>query len=83
MDNLKLLITLGSEFEAQIIKAKLSEAGIESLMQVADTADMMPALDYSGGVGIYVEEEDYDVARSMVDSGEDDLDDDMEIGVGD
>lgn len=83
MDNLQLLITLGSEFEAQIIKAKLAEAGIESLMQVADTDNMVPALDYSRGVGIYVEEEDYDVARSMIDSGEDDLDDDMEIGVGD
>ncbi len=83
MDNLRLLITLGTELEAQIIKAKLSEAGIESLMQVADTDAMVPSLDYSRGVGIYVEEEDYDVARSLIDSGEDDLEDDMEIGVGD
>lgn len=81
MDNLRLLITLGTEFEAQIIKAKLAEAGIESMMQIADIDNMLPPLDYTRGIGIYVEEEDLAVAQSMVDTGADDLDDDMEVGV--
>ncbi len=83
MDNLVLLTTVNNEIEAEIVKQKLAEAGIESLMQAADTDSMLPALDYTRGVGIYVESEDFDVAQGMIGSGEDDLDDDMEIGVGD
>jgi hypothetical protein len=83
MDNLVLLATVSSEIEAEIIKQKLAEAGIESMMEAAATDNMLPSLDYSRGVGLYVEEEDFEVAQGMIGSGEDDLDDDMEIGVGD
>ncbi|HET9137412.1 MAG TPA: DUF2007 domain-containing protein [Candidatus Kapabacteria bacterium] len=83
MGNLVLLTTVSNEIEAEIIKQKLAEAGIESMMEAADTDSMLPSLDYSRGVGLYVEEEDFEVAQGMIGSGEDDLDDDMEIGVGD
>jgi hypothetical protein len=83
MGNLVLLTTVSSEIEAEIIKQKLAEAGIESMMEAADTDSMLPALDYTRGVGLYVEEEDFEIAQGMIGSGEDDLDDDMEIGVGD
>lgn len=83
MGNLVLLTTVSNEIEAEIYKQKLAEAGIESMMEAADTDSMLPSLDYSRGVGLYVEEEDFEVAQGMIGSGEDDLDDDMEIGVGD
>ncbi len=83
MNDLKLLVTMPSEIEAEIIKQKLLEAGIQSLIQAADMDNMLPPLDYTRGVAIYVAPDDFETAQGLIGSGEDDLDDDMEIGVGD
>ncbi|HYM20525.1 MAG TPA: DUF2007 domain-containing protein [Candidatus Kapabacteria bacterium] len=83
METLKLLATFNNEIEAQVVKAKLAEAGIESLLRSADTDNMLPMLDFITGVGIYVEPDDLSVAQGLIGSGSDDLDDDMEVGVGD
>ncbi len=83
MDELVLLTRMNSEPEAQIIKQKLAEADIECLMQSGDMDGVLPAIDYTMGVGIYVNADDFEEAQSLIGSDLDDLDDDAEIGVGD
>jgi hypothetical protein len=81
MENLALLATLNSEIEAEIIRQKLAEAGIESMIKTADAHNVLPAFEFTEGVGVYVETEDLSVAQGLIGSGSDDLDDDMEVGV--
>ncbi len=83
MDELVLLTRMNSEPEAQIIKQKLAEAGIECLMQSGDMDGVLPVIDFTMGVGIYVNADDFDEAEALIGSDEDDLDDDMETGTGD
>jgi len=82
MEGLQLLTTLNSEFEAEIIKQKLSEAGIESFIQSGDADNMFPSVDSASGVGVFVEPYDFEKATWLITNAKDDLTDDMEVGAG-
>ncbi len=83
MENLILLTTVSTEFDMEIIKAKLIDAGIECFVQSNDPDNTLPMLDYASGIKIYVLPGDLEKATWLVTNTEDDLDDDMEVGVGD
>ncbi len=78
MKNLKLLSTYQTEFEAELVRAKLEREGIEAMVEAQDRSNVLPSVDYANGFHLYVEPEDYDRAKAIVDSTEDDLTDDME-----
>jgi hypothetical protein len=83
MDNYVHLTTVSSEFEMELIKAKLNEAGIEVFTQSNDPDNMLPSLDYATGVKLYVLPEDLEKADYLITNTDDDLTDDMETGAGD
>jgi hypothetical protein len=82
MEGLQLLTTLNSDFEAELIKQKLAEAGIESLIQSGDADNMFPSVDSASGVGVFVEPYDLEKATWLITNAKDDLTDDMEVGAG-
>ncbi|MEP7234771.1 MAG: DUF2007 domain-containing protein [Ignavibacteriota bacterium] len=77
MEGLQLLTTSGTDFEAELIKQKLSEAGIESFVQSSNSDNMLPNTE---GVSVYVEAYDFEKATWLVTNSKDDLTDDMEVG---
>lgn len=83
MDNMILLTTVSTEFDMEIIKAKLLDAEIECFVQSNDPDNTLPMLDYASGIKIYVLPSDLEKATWLVTNTEDDLTDDMEVGVGD
>ncbi|HET6400350.1 MAG TPA: DUF2007 domain-containing protein [Candidatus Kapabacteria bacterium] len=78
MTNLKLLSTYQTEFEAELVRGKLEREGIEAMIESQDRSNMIPSLDYAGGVHLYVEPEDLERAKEIINSPDDDLMDDME-----
>jgi len=78
MEHYKLLNSYQTEFEAELIRGKLLREGIQSFIQAEDLANVLPSLDYSNGINVYVEPEDYDRAKQILDTTEDDLTDDMD-----
>jgi hypothetical protein len=83
MTQMQLLTTVSTQIDAEIIKEKLFDAGIESFMQSDDLDNMMPAMDYASGVKIFVIPDDFEKATWLITNSEDDLTDDMEVGGGD
>ena len=81
MEGYQLLTTLKTDFEAEFIKQKLAEAGIECFIQSSDAEGMLPYLE--NGVGIFVEPYDFEKALYLITDAKDDLTDDMETGGGD
>ena len=79
MKNLKLLSTYQTEFEAELIRTKLEDQGIEAMIEAQDRSDALPSLDYSNGFHIYVEPADYERAQDILNATDDDLTDDMEM----
>jgi hypothetical protein len=80
MKNLKLLSTYASEFEAELVRTKLESEGIEAMLEAQDRSNVIPSVDYANGFHVYVEPEDYDRALSIVETTDDDIADDMELG---
>ncbi len=78
MNNLKLLSTYQTEFEAELVRGKLEREGIEAMIEAQDRSNILPSLDYAGGVHLYVEPEDLERAKVIVESTDDDLTDEME-----
>ncbi len=78
MKNLKLLSTYPTEFEAELVRTKLEREGIEAMIEAQDRSNVLPSVDYANGIHLYVEPEDYDQAKAIIDSPADDLTDDME-----
>ena len=78
MKDLELLSTYPTEFEAELVRNKLEEQGIEAMLEAQDRSNALPSLDYASGFHIYVEPEDLDRARSIIENEDDDLLDDME-----
>ena len=78
MKNLKLLSTYQTEFEAELVRGKLEREGIEAMLEAQDRSNVLPSLDYSNGYHVYVEPEDLDRAKEIINNTEDDLTDDME-----
>jgi len=80
MKNLKLLSTYASEFEAELVRTKLQNEGIEAMVEAQDRSNVLPSVDYANGFHLYVEPEDLDRAKQIVETTEDDIDDEMELG---
>lgn len=80
MQNLVLLKTLTTEFEAELIRTKLEKEGIHAMLQSEDISNVLPSLDYSNGIHLFVTPEDEASARQIIDNIEDDLTDDMDTG---
>ena len=83
MQGLELLTTLNSDLEAQVIKSKLAESGIESFLQYSDSIGTFAGRDSVKGINLYVEPYDFEKATWLITNAKDDLADDMETGVGD
>jgi hypothetical protein len=80
MKNLKLLSTYQTEFEVELVRTKLQTEGIEAMIEAQDRSNVIPSVDFANGFHLYVEPEDYDRARQIVETTEDDITDDMELG---
>jgi hypothetical protein len=78
MQNLQLLNSYPTEFEAEFVRAKLEREGIEAMLQAEDRSNMLPSLDYSNGFNLYVEPEDFDRAQTLITTASDDLSEDMD-----
>ena len=78
MKNLKLLSTYQTEFEAELVRGKLEREGLEAMVEAQDRSNVIPSLDYSNGFHVYVEPEDYQRAKEIIDTPNDDLTDEME-----
>ena len=79
MKNLKLLSTYPTEFEAELVRTKLEGEGIEAMLEAQDRSNVIPSVDYANGFHVYVEPEDYDRAKQIVETTDDDLTDEMEL----
>ena len=78
MKNYKLLNTYQTQFEAEFIRTKLEREGIEAFIEAQDRSNVIPSLDYSNGIHVYVEPEDLDRAMQIINTASDDLTDDMD-----
>jgi hypothetical protein len=79
MNDLDLLSTYQTEFEAELVRNKLLAQGIEAMLEAQDRSNALPSLDYASGFHLYVEPEDLLRAQTIIEEdGDDDLmDDDM------
>lgn len=64
----RLLKAFTTEFEAELVRTKLREEGIETYLQAEDMGNVFPSLEYSNGMNVYVEPADYDRATALVNS---------------
>jgi len=74
---LKVVATAANEFEAELISGALSEAGIESTMELANTG-IGGRFGGGGARDIYVREEDLERAREALKGVEDEGEEDQE-----
>lgn len=81
MKGYELLTTLHSDLEAELIKQKLADSGIESFLQHSDLVGLSAGLDSMKGIKIFVEPYDLEKAMWLITNAKDDLTDDMEVGV--
>lgn len=66
-DELVVIGRFNTRPEAELARATLSAAGIESLARADDAGGMQPALDWtSGGIEVIVRKEDADEARDIL-----------------
>ena len=63
---MKCVTVCSDRIEAEIIKTKLASCGIESLVVSDDEGSMLPALELTQGVGVYVEDDVFDEAIEIV-----------------
>lgn len=78
MTDLILLKSYPTEFEAELVRTKLEREGIVAMVQAEDLSNVLPSLDYSNGVNVYVNPADLTRASEIVNTTEDDLTDDMD-----
>ena len=83
MAELVQLISVPTDFEADLITQKLAEAGIESFRRSEGPDHVYPSVDFVTGIDLFVLPEDFEKATWLVTNTEDDLQDDMEVGGGD
>lgn len=81
MKGLELLTTLYSDIEAQLIKEKLADSGIESFIQHSDFAGISGTLDSLKGIRLFVEPYDLEKAALLITDATGDLPEDMEVGI--
>ncbi len=69
---LRIVATAANEFEAELISGLLTEAGIQSNMELANTGiGGWSSVGGGGARDIYVHEEDVERARQVLDQQED------------
>jgi len=68
MSALKVVATVANEAEAEMVRARLAAAGIQS---VAQRAIGGPEWGWSGGRYVYVEDADLERASALLEAGED------------
>jgi len=78
MKDLTLLSTYPTEFEAELVRSKLEGEGIEAMLEAQDRSNVIPSVDYANGFHLYVAPADFDRARGIVETTDDDLTDDMD-----
>ncbi len=78
MKDLVLLKSYPTEFEAELVRTKLEREGIVAMVQAEDLSNVLPSLDYSNGVNVYINPADLGRASELVNTTDDDLTDDMD-----
>jgi hypothetical protein len=75
------VVSFSNEFEAEIVKAKLSEAGIESVIFHESAGGLYPSLNNAFGIKIFVNLKDADRAKILVEENtglQDDIEEDFD-----
>jgi hypothetical protein len=84
MKDYALLKSFSTEIDAEIVKQKLDSLGIKTYTQAEDLSQVLPSLDYTNGVNLYVLPADLERARAAVampsEDGSGGLMDDMDTG---
>ena len=62
------LVNLPSRFEADLLLARLDEAGIQAMAKYGDADGMAPSIGLLDGYRVCVFDDDLDAARDFVDS---------------
>jgi hypothetical protein len=70
MENLKKIKTFSSKIEAEIAKGFLQSNGIDSYIFSDDAGSMYPAQDFTYGVSLMVNKDDFDTAKELLDAPE-------------
>jgi hypothetical protein len=78
MKDLVLLKSYPTEFEAELVRTKLEREGIVAMVQAEDLSNVLPSLDYSNGVNVYINPADVQRATEIVTAVGDNLTDDMD-----
>ncbi len=60
------IAVFSSAAEAAIVRGKLAEAGIESMVSIDDAGGMIPSLQIVTGVRLFVKAEDAEQARTLL-----------------
>ncbi|MCU0373417.1 MAG: DUF2007 domain-containing protein [Ignavibacteria bacterium] len=76
-NDLTEIMTFSNEFESELIKAKLREAGIESVSFHESAGEVIPSLNNAFGIKLYVHQNDAERAIKLLEDNQN-LRDDME-----
>ena len=68
MEGYIVVATYSNEIDAELGQASLSAAGIESFLKYEDTGHMMPVLQHTEGVKLYVLPENLEEAKTILTS---------------
>ncbi len=60
------IAVFSSAAEAAIVRGRLAEAGIESMVSIDDAGGMIPSLQLAAGVRLYVQAGDAEQARTLL-----------------
>jgi hypothetical protein len=66
-NNLKLLKTFNNRIEAELAKSFLEFNGIKSMILADDVGEMYPAASVYWGVKLLVNENDFEIAKKLID----------------
>lgn len=76
-NDLTEIISFSNEFESELVKAKLKEAGIEAVSFHESAGEVIPSLNSSFGIKLYVHQKDAENAKRLLEDSQN-LQDDME-----
>jgi hypothetical protein len=62
----RIVATYANELDAELAKATLSAAGIESYIRIDDIGGMVPSLQESEGIKLFVHPDRLDEARALL-----------------
>jgi hypothetical protein len=76
-NDLTEIMSFSNEFESELVKAKLKEAGIEAVSFHESAGEVIPSLNSAFGIKLYVHQKDAENAKRLVEDNQN-LQDDME-----